>query len=330
MLALFLLISSCIFAEDVFDPTLEARYLQNIRQVTFCEMGFEKAGEAYFSPDEETIIFQAVPAGKEHYQIYTMNLTEGVPRMVSTGKGACTCAYFRPDGKKIIFASSHEDPALDNPNYEQDVPGYKRQGGTYSWAFTPYMNIYEANPDGSDLKALTHGPHYHAECAYSHDGKRIVFASNESGTMNIYTMDADGSDVVQVTNTDYCYNGGPFFSPDDQLIVFRADRKTPNDLQIYTIRVDGSDERQLTDNSAVNWAPYWHPDGNRIAFTTSLHGHAHYEIYLVDVNTLQLERLTHNSSFDGLSVFSNSGKKFMWTSKRNNSSSHIFLADFMN
>ncbi len=319
---------SCTYADEVFDEAVEAVALKNIRQLTFSSMGFEKAGEAYFSPDGQTIIFQAVPIGKEHYQIYAMNLNDGAPIMVSRAKGACTCAYFRPDGKKIIFASSHDDPNLDIPDYEQEVPGYKRQGGSYSWAFTPYMNIYEANPDGSDLVPLTTGPFYHAECAYSHDGLRIVFASNESGSMNIYTMRTDGSNIVCVTNTTSCYNGGPFFSPDDASIVFRADRHTPNDLQIYTINADGTDERQLTYNNAVNWAPYWHPSGKVVAFTTSLHGHAHYEIYLLNVETLALYRLTHNKAFDGLPVFSSCGKKVMWTSKRGIDSSQLFIADF--
>lgn len=327
-LLLLLLLTTCCSAEEVFDAAEEAKYLSNIRQVTFQSMGFEKAGEAYFSPDEKTIVFQAVPTGEEQYQIFAMNLDEAIPRMVSTGRGACTCAFFRPDGKKIIFASSHEDPELDDPDFYQDVPGYKRNGGNYSWAFTPYMNIYEANPDGSELKALTHGPHYHAECAYSHDGKEIVFASNESGTMNLYTMASDGSNVQQVTNTDFCYNGGPFFSPDDSQIVFRADRHEEHMLQIYTITKDGLVEKQITSNAAVNWAPYWHPSGKYVAFTTSLHGHAHYEIYLVEVATGALSRVTHNRSFDGLPVFSNSGKKLLWTSKRGLDASQIFIADF--
>src|SRR5690349_21614629 len=108
--------------------------LKNIRQLTFSSMGFEKAGEAYFSPDQQSIIFQAVTTGQKHYQNYTMKINEGKPHMVSTGKGACTCAYFRPDGEKIIFASSHEDPNLDNHN--QKVPGYQKETGQYSWEFT--------------------------------------------------------------------------------------------------------------------------------------------------------------------------------------------------
>lgn len=304
---------------------LEGRCLKNIRQITFPSMGFERAGEAYFSPDGKTIAFQAVPIGQEHYQIFTLDLNEGIPRMISTGKGACTCAYFRPDGQRIIFASSHEaeesDPAPDTKS---------KDNSTYKWDLTPYMNIYEAQLDGSELTPLTKGPAYHAECAYSSDGSRIVYASNEDGSMNLYTMKADGSDVRQITHTDYCYNGGPFFSPGDEHIVFRADRDRPNYLQIMMVDADGSNERQLTFNDAVNWAPYWHPNGQVIAFTTSLHGHRQYELYLLNIETEEQCRLTYNPSFDGLPSFSRDGKQILWTSKRGpDKTSQVFIADFI-
>ena len=305
---------------------IDAVSLSNIQQLTFSSMGFEKAGEAYFSPDGQTIIFQAVPIGQRQYQIYTMNISQGIPLMVSTGKGACTCAYFRPDGKKIIFASSHSDPILisDSP-----APGYKRENGEYTWEFTPYMNIYEANPDGTELKALTQGPAYHAECAYSSDGLRIVFASNESGNMNIYTMRADGSQMMQLTFDTGVYNGGPFFSPDGKKIVYRADPEKRHYLQIYTMNADGTQRTQLTKNGAVNWAPYWHPSGKYIAYTTSLHGHHQYSIYVWNMLTGVSSRLTYSSAFDGIGVFSNDGKKFLWTSKRGREGTcQIFIADY--
>lgn len=314
--------------EETFDPNLEQLHLHNIQQLTFPTMGFEKAGEAYFSPDGQTIIFQAVPIGQEHYQIYTMNLEGGIPIIVSTGKGACTCAFFRPDGQKIIFASSHEDPNLDQ-QVASPLNTKKTQTDHYKWDLTPYMNIYEANPDGTHLTALTSGSAYHAECAYSPDGLSIVYASNEEGSMNIYTMQADGSNQQQITHTNHCYNGGPFFSPDGEQIIFRADRERPNYLQIYLIKADGTQERQLTSNHAVNWAPYWHPNGKVIAFTTSLHGHHHYEIYLLNCENGKQCRLTHSPTFDGLPVFSPDGKKLLWTSKRGpDHTSQIFMANF--
>ena len=330
LLVCFCSFHTSAFTTEVFDLFMEQQILQNIRQLTFPDMGFEKAGEAYFSPDAKKIVFQAVPKGQEHYQIYIMDLEQGQPALISTGKGACTCAYFRPDGKKVLFASNHEDPNLEDPNYELIVPGYSRKGGSYVWDFTPYMNVYEADLDGSNLVRLTSGSAYHAECAYSSDGSRIVFASNSDGSMNLYTMHADGTDIQQVTHTDHSYNGGPFFSPDNRRIIFRADRSKPNDLQIFMVNADGLDEDQLTNNGAINWAPYWHPNGKVIAYTTSLHGHAHYEIYLMNIETKVQCRATHQASFDGLPVFSNDGTKLMWTSKRGKDQTcQIFLADFI-
>lgn len=285
-------------------------------------MGFEKAGEAYFSPDDSSILFQAVPQGKRGYQIYWMDLEEKIPRLISTGKGTCTCAFFHPGGEKIIFASSHSDP---------NTPLEKPKSDRYQWDLTPYMNIYEAKVDGSCLNALTSGPAYHAECAYSSDGSRIVYASNEDGSMNLYIMDADGMQTTKITNTTGIYNGGPFFSPDDTQILFRADPQKRDYLQIYLMDLSEGKQEQLTQNDAVNWAPYWHPDGDKIAFTTSLHGHRQYEIYLLHLKSKKQYRITHNQNFDGLPVFSHDGKKLLWTSKRSEDQScQIFIADFIN
>src|SRR4051812_37505605 len=65
-------------------PSIESRYLSNIRQVT---SGFVRAGEGYFSPDGRTIIYQAVPQDYPFYQIYTQPLSGGKPSRVSTGRG---------------------------------------------------------------------------------------------------------------------------------------------------------------------------------------------------------------------------------------------------
>lgn len=296
--------------------------LLHIRQVTFPSMGFEKAGESYFSPDGNSLIFQAVPQGKKEYQIYTIDLASKEVRMVSTGKGACTCGFYRPDGKKILFASSHEAPLGDSTKEE-------KHASRYQWELTPYMNLYEAELDGSGLHRLTSGPAYHAECAYSADGKEIVYASNETGSMNLYICKSDGSEAHPITFWQYAYHGGPFFSPTGEWIVFRADREEKDLLQIYLIRPDGSEEKVLTANGYVNWAPFWHPNGKAIAYTTSRHGHHAYQIYLLDIETGQEERLTDSNTFEGLPSFNRDGTQITWTSKRGDGTSQVFLADFI-
>lgn len=304
-LIVLLCATSCIASEV---------YLSNIKQLTFPEIGFERAGEAYFSPDGSMISFQGVPTGEEDYQIFTMNLESGKIVKISGDAGACTCSFFSPDGQKIIYAASP----------------YKtvKSSDRYKWDLTPYMNIYEANCDGSDPKALTHDSAYHAECAYSPDGSHIVYASNEDGSMNIYVMKNDGTDVRQITHTTDCYNGGPFFSPDGSKIIFRADRDKPHYLQIYSIDIDGSNLVQLTDNGAVNWAPFWHPSGKSIAYTSSVNGHHEYQIFFLNLETNRRIQVTDESKFNGLPTFNHDGSKMLWTSKRgSDQTSQVFIAD---
>lgn len=306
----------------------EAGILSNVTQLTTPAMGFEKAGEAYFSPDGRQIIFQAVPAGKQGYQIYVMSLTDRRPRMVSTGRGECTCAYFHPDGRKILFASSHLDPDLDRPPNASQPAGFQVGERKYVWKFNPHMDIFEANPDGTQLRRLTEAPGYDAEGAYSARGERIAFTSERGGDLDIWLMNADGSQPKQITQANG-YDGGPFISPDGSQIIFRADRKGNDLLQIFVIDVDGRNERQLTDNDHVNWGPYWHPDGQHIIYATSRHGHQNYELYLMDIKTGRQRRVTYTEGFDGLPVFSRDGRKIMWTSKRGpDNTSQVFMAEF--
>src|SRR6478672_8834019 len=98
LLALTLIFSCGIAA--VAEDSSESKYLSNVRQVT---KGMTKAGEGYFSPDGQSIVYQAVPADYVFYQIYTQPLAGGEPKRISPGRGRTTCSYFSPDGKRILF-----------------------------------------------------------------------------------------------------------------------------------------------------------------------------------------------------------------------------------
>lgn len=324
-------------AQSAEDAAREARHLANIRQVT---TGFPRAGEGYFSPDASKIVFQAYPPvppsvffrpapNQEAYQIYLSDLADDArPRLVSTGKGQCTCAYFHPDGKSILFASSHLDPDADSPRPPRG-PAYSRSE-RYRWEFPEYMDIFRSDLDGKNLVRLTDAPGYDAEASYSPDGSQIVFTSFRDGNAEIYVMDADGSNPRRITHAPG-YDGGPFFSPDGRRIVYRSDRKDNDLLQIFVNNLEGTAERQLTDDDHVNWGPYWHPDGRHVIYATSKHGHQNYELYLMDVDGGgEPERITYHDGFDGLPVFSPDGKSLMWTSsgRTPDRKSQLFLADF--
>jgi TolB protein len=338
MRMLLLLIGLVIAGDEVSWEKLEAEHLKNIRQVT---SDFVRAGEGYFSPDGKQIIFQAEErsTGNPFYQMFVMDLATRQYRRVSPGVGKTTCGYFRPDGKKIIFASTHLDPeaerqyAAENAQRAEDKRLGKRR--RYQWDFDSYMEIFEANPDGSDLKRLTDSPGYDAEGSYSPDGKEIVFCSKRDGNLELYIMDADGKNVRQLTHAPGCYNGGPFFSPDGKRVVFRSDRKKKDHLQLYVINRDGTGERALTDDlNWVYWAPFWYKDSRHIVYTGADHSNPtvrpNYDVWWMNVDTGKKVRITYAPGQDVLPVLDGDGTKLLWTSTRDgHQPAQLYIADFI-
>lgn len=316
----------------------ETPYLKNVKQVT---SNFVRAGEGYFSPDGKQVIYQAeeTETGNPFYQIFVQDLATGNRRRISPGVGRTTCSYFRPDGKRVVFASTHEDPDAKKHQINEFVQREKdKQAGVrrrYAWDFDPFMKIYEANPDGTDLKCLTPDAKvYTAEGSYSADGKRIVYSAGTAGNVQLFIMNADGTGAKQLTNAPNCYNGGPFFSPDGTKVVFRADRKEKDRLQLYVINADGTGEKALTaDDKWVYWAPYWYKDGKHIIYTAADHSNElarpNYDLYWLNVETGKTTRITHAPGQDVLPVFSPDGSKLMWTSSRDGRSpTQLYIADF--
>lgn len=132
--------------------------------------------------------------------------------------------------------------------------------------------VYTMTPDGKGVKKLGDG----VQPAISRDGKKIVFAKaagpaepGEAPDIEIFTMDADGGNVRQVTD-DKSTNTEPAFSADGKQIVFVGDRHVKGASKefphIFTVDVDGSGERQLTKGQSVDTEPAFSPDGKRIVF----------------------------------------------------------------
>jgi TolB protein len=318
----------------------EEKHLRNTRQLTF---GGQNA-EAYFSADGKKLIFQSTRGDLKCDQIFTMNVDGSDVRMVSSGKGRTTCAYFYPNGKKILYSSTYLGGTDCPPK-----PDYSKG---YVWAVYPSFDIFTAHPDGSDLMRLTTTPGYDAEATIANDGKKIVFTSLRNGDLDIYTMNADGSHVRQLTH-ELGYDGGPFFSPDGKWIVYRAHHpKTeqeirdykellkqnqirPTYLELWIMKSDGSAKRQITNLGAASFAPSFFPDGKRIIFSSnvgSTGGMGNFELYAVNPDGTNLERITYTEGFDGFPMFSPDGKKLVWVSGRNGKVPHetnIFIADWI-
>ncbi len=316
----------------------QEKHLRNVRQLTF---GGENA-EAYFSADGKKLIFQSSRDGRECDQIYTMNIDGSDVKMVSNGDGRTTCSYFFPNGKRILYSSTHlgAKQCPPRPDFSQG----------YVWAVYDTFDIFTSNPDGSGLKQLTDTPGYDAETTISRRGK-LVFTSKRSGDLDIYTMDADGRNVKRLT-TELGYDGGPFWSYDGKQIVYRAyhpqteKEKTdytnllkqnlirPTVLDIWVMNADGSNKRQVTHLNKASFAPYFFPNGKRIIFSSNQADPKgrDFDLYMVNVDGSGLERLTYYESFDGFPMFSPDGKKLVFASNRHNAKANdtnIFIADWV-
>jgi Tol biopolymer transport system component len=321
-------------AED--DP--RERRLRNVRQLTF---GGQNA-EAYFDRTGTRVIFQSTRPPFSCDQIFVMNADGGDARLVSTGKGRTTCGFFFPDGRRVIYASTHLAGAACPPAPD-------RSAG-YVWPLYPGYDIFSADLDGGNLRRLTDSDGYDAEGAVSPDGARIVFTSLRDGDLDVYTMDADGGHVRRLTHG-VGYDGGAFFSWDGRFIVFRAARPTgpeldeyrallrqglvrPRRLEIFVMRADGSGVTQVTRNGAANFAPFMHPDSRRVIFASNLHDPTGrtFALYLVNTDGSGLERVTWADSFASFPMFSRDGTRLIFSATRHAQAPrdmNVFVADWV-
>jgi len=330
-------------------PPMPEKHFKNVRQLTF---GGDNA-EAYWSPDSKSLTFQSNNPkwGVECDQIFRMKIKDASndstyrPQTISTMKGRTTCSYFMPDGKHILYASTHEggDACPHTPDL--------RSGGKYLWPIFDTYDIYIADLKGNITRQLTDAPGYDAEAVLSPKGDKILFTSDRSGDLELWTMNLNGSNQQQIT-FDLGYDGGAFFSPDGKKIVFRASRpKTadeikeyrdylaqhlvaPTSMEIFTCNLDGSDLRQITNLGKANWAPYFHPNGKKIIFSSNHHSTRGYDfqLYMVNLDGTGIEQITSESIFNSFPMFSPDGKKIAWSSNRNNNGTrdtNVFVADWV-
>ncbi len=325
----------------------QERRLKNIQQLTF---GGDNA-EAYFSPDGSKLTLQVTNEElnapcDQIFMLDLKNLSKSSKdlQLISTGKGRTTCSYFMPDGKHILYASTHEA----NENCPEPPKSYK---GKYVWAIYPDFDIYIADLKGKIVKKLTNTPGYDAEAVVSPDGKKILFTSMRNGDLDLYIMDIDGSNVKQITH-ELGYDGGAFFSFDSKKIVFRASRpKTPQaiqeykellaqnlvaptEMEIFVCNIDGSNMKQITHLGKANWAPFFHPSNQKIIFSSNHHSKKGYDfqLFMIDLDGQNLEQITYQSEFNAFPMFSPDGKKLAFSSNRNPNKpreTNVFIADWV-
>ncbi len=191
------------------------------------------------------------------------------------------------------------------------------------------LDICVVNEDGTGLVNLTNSPtDFDVDPVWSPDGSRIAFSSsqavptNQDGNIEVFVMDADGSDVVQQTFTttglgEFVNSYEPTWNPNGSEIAFEGWRTTAFP-QIIKIPVDGSGaETVLTDPAdfASKFQPDWSPDGTKIVFTWAL---GQQDVHVINADGTGQTNLTADTigSDQRDPVWSPEGDRFAFTDTR--------------
>jgi len=234
----------------------------------------------YFLPGDSTVLYASTHlAGKDcpplpdmshgyvwklydSYDIFLANLDGSILKRLTDHPVYDAEATVSPQGDKIVFTSLRDDDP----------------------------EIYSMNLDGSDQKRLTFEKGYDGGPFYSWDGSRIVFRASRPKTtreladyedlvvnglvrpttLEIYVMDADGSNVKQITNFSKA-SFAPFFHPDNKRIIFSSNVQSKNsrNFDLYMIHMDGSNLERITFNETFDGFPIFTRDGKQLIFCSN-------------------------------------------------------------
>ncbi len=269
-----------------------------------------EAAEFYFSPDGKSLIGNAKRGGDTTHHVYTATI-DGTKIVKINDKGEDACSFFFPDGKHLLWTSTRDLTDLPKGNWS-DPKQYPKGA-----------ELYQSDLEGKNVKRLTNNMQYDAEAAVSPDGKWILFGRDTDGKMDLWVMKADGTEPKQITFTEEWQEGGAQFMPDSNTILTRAWKRVDEGqrmmpMQIFTVKRDGTDRKQITSEAGTNWAPFPAPDGKHFAYVKVLTDtpRPNWEIFMMNIETGKQTRLTNNPGFDGFPSISPDGKLLAFSSGR--------------
>jgi TolB protein len=214
---------------------------------------------AAWHPNGRTIAYSSyLPAS-----IAILDLASGRSRVIASGSGVYISPVFTPDGSSVVYAHGTDEG----------------------------VDLYISPVSGGGGRRLSVGRGSdNVSPSFSPDGRRIVFMSGRAGHPEIYTMDADGTNVDLLTPLEFgenAYRASPDWSPDGRLVAFQS--QIAGTFQILTINLRDRSLKQLTSDGR-NEDPSWAPDGRHIAFVSNRSGTK--QLWVLDIETGRTRQLT--------------------------------------
>ena len=251
-------------------------------QPTLVSTGLGRTTCAYFFPDTERILYSSTHlAGEECppppdfrqgyvWALYDFDIFTAAPdgsdiQILFQTSGYDGEATIAPDGSQIVFTSTI--------------------GGD--------LDIYSMDPDGQNVRQLTDEIGYDGGAFYSPDASKIVYRARypegedeladyqrlltdnlvRPGVLDIYVMDADGSNKQRLTDNGAA-NFAPFFHPSGEKVIFASNVHDPDsrNFDLFLINIDGTGLEQITFSEEFESFPMFTPDGGHLVFASNRNG----------------------------------------------------------
>jgi Tol biopolymer transport system component len=286
-----------------------------------------------FSPDGRTLAFvrhTAFWAGDLCVLPLDGNLSaKAEPRRLTNDNMIIQGITWTTDAREVVFSSNRAGisalwrVAISSTGEPQRLsigehgffPSISRQGNrlVYSQSIDDTniwrVNLLDRRDAPVQLIASTR-PEFNPQ--YSPDGKKIAFASVQSGHIEVWLCDADGSNPVQLTTMGH--SGSPRWSPDGQRLAI--DSITSGNWQIYIMGAHGGRPRRLTNSTANDMRPSWSHDGRWIYFGSNRSGGTQ-QIWKVPVSGGEPVQVTTHGGFnpfeskDGKAIYYAKSEEFL-------------------
>ncbi|HEV8486868.1 MAG TPA: LpqB family beta-propeller domain-containing protein [Blastocatellia bacterium] len=243
-----------------------------------------------WAPKSHDIIFSSDRDGSFH--LWSISVAGGAPeRVAAVGAEAFDLSVAR-EGSVLAYTQMYSDTNI----WRFDVPQASEQG--------------VAGGGKAPSKLITSSRHENSP-GFSPDGKRIVFASDRSGSAEIWECDSDGTNPVQLTNFGGPVTGSPRYSPDGQQIAF--DSRPGGQTDIFVISAEGGMARRLTMENSTDVVPSWSRDGQWIYFSSNRSGDR--QIWKVRSDGGKAMQVTKEGGFE---AFESPDGKFLYYTKERN------------
>lgn len=191
----------------------------------------------------------------------------GRPRTLAGGAGVHISPVFTPDGVSVLYAHGVDDG----------------------------VDFYLAPVTGGGGRRISVGRGSdNVSPSFSPDGRRIAFMSGRAGHPEIYTMDADGTNVDLLTPLDVgesAYRASPDWSPDGRLVAFQS--RIGGRFQLLTVSLRDRALKQLTSDGS-NDDPSWAPDARHLVFASNRSGTR--QLWIIDAESGRTRQLTRGAS----------------------------------